>query len=71
MNEGPGDASTLDLTDDWQAPGGPLFADDGSTGADFDATVPLRRPRDPGDADATQQLRRIDPDRSDPDGGAS
>jgi hypothetical protein len=67
--EGPGDVTTLDLTDDWQAPGGPLFADDAEEQPDLDATMPLRRPpADDLDRDATRQLRRIDPD--DPDGGA-
>jgi GT2 family glycosyltransferase len=67
--EGPGDTTTLDLTDDWQAPGGPLFADDAADRPDVDATTQLRRPPlDELDRDATRQLRRIEPDE--PDGGA-
>ena len=43
-----GETSHLALTDDWMAPDGqPLFADD-----DRDATTPLRRPTEPGPADA-------------------
>lgn len=62
--DGPGDASSLDLTDDWEAPGGPLFADDTAETPDFDATTPLRRPP-ADDRDATRQLRRVEPDETD------